>query len=124
MALLFDTHALVWFGLGDRRFGPEALAAITSGREVILVSAVTAYEFADLNRRGRFKADLPLEEALASLEARVIDFPGECWSIAAGLPPIHRDPVDRMLIAHAIHAGCALVTADATIRSYPVRTIW
>lgn len=124
MALLFDTHALVWFGLGDRRFGAEAFAAVARGRDEVLVSAVTAYEFADLNRRGRFEVDLPLEEALASLSARVIDYPAECWSIAANLPLLHRDPVDRMLIAHAMHADLPLVTADATIRSYPVRTIW
>jgi PIN domain nuclease of toxin-antitoxin system len=36
----------------------------------------------------------------------------------------HGDPVDRMLIAHALHAGLTLVTADETIRRYPVPTIW
>jgi PIN domain nuclease of toxin-antitoxin system len=43
---------------------------------------------------------------------------------ADSLPDIHRDPVDRMLIAHAIAAGLVLVTADRQIDRYPVRTLW
>lgn len=54
----------------------------------------------------------------------VIDYPAEAYHVADSLPDIHRDPVDRMLIAHALHAGLPIVTADATIRRYPVRTIW
>ena len=85
---------------------------------------MTAYEFADLNRRGRFGVDLPLAILLELLDAQVIDYPAECWRLAAELPPLHRDPVDRMMVAHAIHAGLTLVSADETIRRYPVQTIW
>jgi len=37
---------------------------------------------------------------------------------------LHRNPADRMLICHSRLAGLTLVTADATIRSYPVETLW
>ena len=50
----------------------------------------------------------------------VVDLPASCWRIAAELPPIHRDPVDRMLIAHALAGDMTLATADANIRRYPV----
>ncbi len=40
------------------------------------------------------------------------------------LPPIHSDPFDRMLVCQAIAHGLALMTPDASLRKYPVRTVW
>ncbi len=124
MAILIDTHALVWLATDDPGLSATARDVITDGENSVLVSAVTAYEFVDLNRRGRFGTDLPLDLLLRRLHAEIVDFPAPCWPLAATLPLIHRDPVDRMLIAHAIHADLTLVTADATMRAYPVRTLW
>ncbi|WP_368039917.1 PIN domain-containing protein [Sphingomonas bacterium] len=50
--------------------------------------------------------------------------PLDIWRLLATMPMLHRDPVDRMLIAHAIHDNLTLVTADAMIRRYPVRSLW
>lgn len=54
------------------------------------------------------------------MEFSVLDLPSECWTRAAALPQIHKDPVDRMLVAHALVGGMTLATADANIRRYPV----
>lgn len=121
---MIDTHALVWTATAPSRLSEAARRALSDGAETLLVSAVTAYEYADLNRRGRFGVDLPLQAILDQFDARVVDFPAACWSIAAALPQLHFDPVDRMLVAHAIHDDHTLITADATIRRYPVRTLW
>jgi PIN domain nuclease of toxin-antitoxin system len=67
-------------------------------------------------------ADFPTVAEVLGLV--LLDTPSELWRIAALLPDIHRDPMDCILIAHAIHADLTLVTADAKMRSYPVRTIW
>ena len=89
------------------------------------VSAVVAYEFADLAWRGRFEPGTPpLGELLNRLEATVMPFPSEAWRLTPLLPPIHRDPIDRMLVAHAIHADLTIVTADKLVREYPVRSLW
>lgn len=124
MAMLIDTHALAWIASDDPRLSHGARDAVTDGRARMLVSAVTAYEFADMNQRGRFGADLPLDQLLRRLDAEVLDFPAACWRLAVSLPPIHRDPVDRMLVAHAIHVDAALISADAHIHRYPVRWLW
>ncbi len=124
MAILIDTHALAWIGVGDPRLSEAARDAILDPDEQVLISAVTAYEFVDLNHRGRFGADLPFSDIAAQLEASVLDYPAACSVIAGLLPPIHLDPVDRMLIAFAIHADLPIVTADAAIPQYPVRVIW
>lgn len=124
MAILLDTQAIVWAVTDNPRLSVPALDAITDGKEQVFISAVTAYEFTDLNRRGRFDADLPFADVVLQLEATLLDYPASLWTIADGLPGIHLDPVDRMLVAHAIHTGLTLVTADAKIREYPVRTLW
>ena len=123
-ALLIDTQALVWVATGSSRLSAVAAAAMTDGTRTLLISAVTAFEFVDLNRRGRFAADLPFAALLDRLDAEVVDYPGEIWPIIDSLPRLHGDPVDRMLIAHAVHLDAILVTADATMRRYPVRSLW
>lgn len=75
-------------------------------------------------RRVRSGADLPLQPLLDVLEAEEVDLPSRCWTIADRLPDHHRDPVDRMLIAHAILDDHELLTSDVTIKAYPVRTLW
>jgi PIN domain nuclease of toxin-antitoxin system len=90
----------------------------------LYVSAVTAWEYADLQHRGRFPPEADLTQTLELLNATVLDYPAGAWRLAFGLPDLHRDPVDRMLIAHAIHADFTLVSADETIRSYPGRSLW
>jgi PIN domain nuclease of toxin-antitoxin system len=122
LALLIDTQAIVWIATAPEKLSAAAREALE--RETLFVSAVTAFEFADLNRRERFDADLPLSPLLERLGATALDYPAGAWSIATALPDLHRDPVDRMLIAHAIHADLTLVTADSTIHRYPLRWLW
>ena len=80
-------HALVWTATAPSRLSEAARQTLSNGTETLLVSAVTAYEYADLNRRGRFGVDLPLQGILDQFAAQVIDFPAACSSIAAALPP-------------------------------------
>ena len=94
--------------------------AITNAGERLFVSSVIAFEYIDLLQRGRFKDPVTFEQLMGVLEFAVLGFPHDAWRIAETLPLIHRDPVDRMLIAHALTEGMTLVTADANIRRYPV----
>jgi PIN domain nuclease of toxin-antitoxin system len=122
--LLLDTQILVWVPLNDRRLSPSAIQAIRSPGNSLHISAAVAFEFADLQGRKRFPIQDPIDFLAELIGFSVVDFPAEAWAIAATLPNIHRDPVDRMLIAHAILGGFTLVTADRTIRRYPVETLW
>lgn len=90
----------------------------------MFVSAVTAWEYVDLWQRGRIPEAAHFAELHDVMDFALLDFPGSAWSLASGLPSIHRDPVDRMLIAHAIAADLILVTADEAMRRYPVKSLW
>jgi PIN domain nuclease of toxin-antitoxin system len=108
---------------GDRRLRPDVRRAITDPETSLHVSAVIAYEYADLQARRRLPVTETLDELAERFDLTFEALPAGCWRIASGLPPIHRDPVDRMLIAHALAEGWALATADANIRRYPVDCI-
>lgn len=124
MALLIDTHVLIWIGAGDSRLPPQVRSRLFYPDEELFVSAVTAYEYADLHHRGRIPQAAELVGLQDLLDFRTIDFPADLWAIAATLPPVHGDPVDRMLIAHAMALDMELVSADQVIRRYPVRIAW
>ena len=123
MRLLLDTHILVWAPTGDPRLSNAAIAALENPESELFVSAVTAFEFADLQKRGRFAMTEPLSDFADLMGLQFIDFPGACWTLAASLPDIHRDPVDRMLVAHALARDMTLVTADEMMRRYPVKLL-
>lgn len=124
LALLIDTHALIWIGEGNPRLPESVRARLFDPDAALFVSAVTAYEYADLQHRGRLPAAAGFAELQDQLLFEVLDFPADLWPVAATLPPIHGDPVDRMLIAHAISLDMELVSADKAIRQYPVKTVW
>jgi PIN domain nuclease of toxin-antitoxin system len=107
-------------GERDKRLRAEWVEAIVSPENSLHVSAVVAFELlrppvAPENCHRR--TDLGIDGAV---RLRGGSLPADAWRLAARLPPIHRDPVDRRLIAHALMKGMTLLTADANIRHYPV----
>ncbi len=117
-----DTHVLVWLPAGDQRLRAQVVDLLADPDASFAISAVTAWEYADLRQRGRLAAAPRLDAVLESLGGTVMEFPPAAWRRADNLPPIHGDPVDRMLIAHAQETGMTLITYDANIRRYPVAT--
>lgn len=124
VGLLIDTQTLVWFSSNDKRLSNVAYDVMSNGSSELFVSAVVAWDFSDLERRGRFPPVAKFADIIEILSITVLDFPADAWQILQFLPALHRDPVDRMLIAHAIHADLTLITADAKSRGYPVKWIW
>lgn len=106
---------------GDPRLRQVDEAVLADPSRPLCISAVVAFELADLQHRGRIALEEPLDFLQPKMDLQLLDLPADCWRIAAQLPAIHRDPVDRMLIAHAMLDDMILVTADRTIRRYPVR---
>ena len=124
MDLLIDTHALIWAVEGSRRLSAQARDALLDPANKLFASGVTAWEFADLRARRRLPALANLQVVIDLLSLTVLDVPSDLWKLADSLPDLHGDPTDRMLIAHASHSDLTLMTADATIRSSPIRTLW
>jgi PIN domain nuclease of toxin-antitoxin system len=120
MRLLLDTHILIWLVLNDRRLSAKQRDAIADPDNALLISPVVAYELAHLQITGRIPLQEPVDRLQELVGFQLIALPPETWRSVAGLPDIHRDPIDRLLIAHALCSESSLVTADANIRRYPV----
>ena len=119
--LLLDSHVWLWWRTLDRRLSPGTRAAITNAHEVYL-SVASAWELAIKSQLGKLK--IPRDLDLAAVFARggfvPVPITIEHALVAAGLPPIHRDPFDRMLVAQARVEGLTLVTADPVLSRYDV----
>ncbi|MEJ7730411.1 MAG: type II toxin-antitoxin system VapC family toxin [Polyangiaceae bacterium] len=124
MIVLLDTHALLW-ALGDsERLSPPAREIIEDAGNVVLTSAASAWEIAIKRALGRLSVPDDLEAVVdaAGFTRRTITFADA--QRAGQLPPHHRDPFDRMLVAQALVDGVPVVSCDPLIARYPVQVLW
>ena len=108
---------------GDRRLKQSWRDVIAAPDTELYVSGVIAFEFTELLQRRRLPIDETISDLVSRFDLIVEPFPAGCWEKLAELPPIHRDPVDRMLVAHALTEARELMTADANIQRYPVACV-
>ena len=120
MRLLLDTHILVWIVLNDARLSDAQRRVLADPENQLFLNPVVTYEISHLQRARRIPLREPIDRLQQLVGFALIDMPQNIWRVVAGLPDIHRDPLDRLLIAHALTEGMTLITADAHIRRYPV----
>jgi PIN domain nuclease of toxin-antitoxin system len=123
MRLLLDTHILIWLVLDDRRLSEAQRSALIDPDNAIILSPVIAYELTHLQRIRRIPLSEPIDRLQELTGFELVDLPRDSWRSAAELPDIHRDPIDRLLVSHALCDDMSIVTADANIRRYPVPCI-
>jgi PIN domain nuclease of toxin-antitoxin system len=120
--LLLDTHLLIWIPIGDRRLRPAARALLTDPAHEFLFSAASVWEIAI--KRGRNKTDFAFDpreirRQMIANGYEELSVDGSHAVFVDSLPPIHKDPFDRLLIAQAMVEGITLLTADPVIARYP-----
>ncbi|HVH75356.1 MAG TPA: type II toxin-antitoxin system VapC family toxin [Stellaceae bacterium] len=121
MRILLDTHILLWAISTPERLGAQVRAAILNTGNEVLFSAASIWEIAIKAglRRGDFVAD-PNAVVEEASDLGFIELPVRSAAAArvADLPPIHRDPFDRLLVAQAIEEPAVLYTADGQLLAY------
>lgn len=120
MRLLLDSHVLLWWLDGGERLGPAAVEAVADGGNDAIVSVATLWELAIKQGTGELEIDGDLRVHLLDEGFTELPVTGPHAHAVAGLPPHHRDPFDRMLVAQARVEGLTLVTADRRLASYDV----
>ena len=121
--LLLDTHAFVWWLTEVSKLAEGTRAAIADPRNEVFVSAVTGWEVAVKRAKGRMTAPDNLSAMIDERGFTQLPLTFYHAEQAGSLPMHHKDPFDRCLIAQAQAEGLVLVTRDARIPLYGVRTM-
>jgi PIN domain nuclease of toxin-antitoxin system len=122
MKLLLDTHLLLWTANESSRLSHTARKLINDLDNELLFSAASLWEIAIKNSLGRddFRVDARvLRRGLLDNGYLNLPITGEHAVAIDSLPPIHRDPFDRILIAQATVEGITLLTVDPLVAKYP-----
>lgn len=122
MKLLLDTHLLLWAAQGVEHLPLNAHALMSDPENELLFSVASLWEIVIKNGLGRkdFKVDpRVLRRSLLDNDYHELPILSEHAVAIGTLPPIHKDPFDRILVAQAIVEGITLVTADEQVAKYP-----
>ena len=128
MKLLLDTHLLLWAAGEPERLSKQARSMIGNADNELLFSAASLWEVAI--KRGLGRKDFNVDARLLRrglLDNGYGELPIISDHVVAteSLPPIHKDPFDRILVAQATVEGVTLLTIDSLVSQYPgpIRTV-
>jgi PIN domain nuclease of toxin-antitoxin system len=118
--LLLDTHVLLWFLDNPALLREEARIAIANPRNAVYVSSVCFQEIVIKSAIGKLNCAQPILPLLAANKFTALPITPEHALAMAALPPHHRDPFDRQLLAQCAVEGLRLVTRDGRLGCYDV----
>lgn len=115
--VLLDTHVLLWALAGHRRLPAEARRLMDE--HDVVVSAASIWEVAIKAGLGKLQVDpLAVQQALEPSGFDELPVTAAHAAAVASLPPHHRDPFDRLLVAQALAEHLVLVTTDEQLAPY------
>jgi PIN domain nuclease of toxin-antitoxin system len=121
MRLLVDTHLLLWAAASSRRLPQVARRLLEDPANEVLFSAASLWEIVikAALRKSDFKVDVALfRPALVGMGFSELPVSGAHAQRLASLPPIHKDPFDRMLVAQSLAEPLVLLTNDGVLAGY------
>ncbi|AJW47683.1 MULTISPECIES: type II toxin-antitoxin system VapC family toxin [Ralstonia] len=121
MKLLLDTHLLLWAAGQPDKLSRDTLALIQDPTHELVFSAASLWEVAI--KRGLGRQDFRVDPRLLRrglLDNGYLELPitSEHTVMVDSLPPLHKDPFDRILVAQSLVEGILLVTADPIVAQY------
>ena len=126
MNLLLDTHVFLWLQTEPERLG-EDLRIVEDERNALLLSAASSWEIAikyQLRKLPLPQApDRYVPERMRAIGAQPLAVEHPHTLAVATLPPLHRDPFDRLLVAQAMLLDLTIATADPAVAQYGVSTV-
>lgn len=128
MRLLLDTHAFLWFILDDPQLSPAAKAIIEDSANEVAISPASYWEIAI--KIGLRKYSLPqpyqpfIDSQITTNDFRILHIEPRHTSLLTSMPPHHKDPFDRLLVAQAIVEDIPIVSVDPRLDAYAVTRVW
>lgn len=128
MRLLLDTHVFLWAAADDPRLSATARALLADPANELLFSPASAWEILIKSAIGKLRvgpdAVAFIRQQTAALRVVVLSIQLAHVLEIDSLPPLHKDPFDRLLVGQARAEGVAILTDDDHIRRYPVQLAW
>jgi PIN domain nuclease of toxin-antitoxin system len=125
--ILLDTHVVVWWLEDAGRLSRRAVTVLENRDNQVLISAAVGWELAIKMNVGKLKPRSildGLDRILEQQEFSELPISLEMAVLAGLLPPHHRDPFDRMLVAQAQSLKVPILSADAILDRYDVKRLW
>lgn len=122
MKLLLDTHLLLWAAAMPKKLPVAVRRMIDDASHEPLFSAASLWEVAIKNQLGREDFHVEprvLRRALLDNGYTELVITSEHAVATDTLPPLHKDPFDRLLVAQAQTEGISLLTSDTMVAKYP-----
>jgi len=124
--MLLDTCALLWLAYDQTRFSAGTLKKIDEA-PIVFITSVSGFEIGLKYKAGKLKLPVPPREWISAIlrhhDLGIIDLDIEISIKATELPPIHKDPCDRFIIAAALDRDLPVVTADQRFVDYGVKVL-
>lgn len=118
MHILLDTHIFLWWLKDDGQLSQKARLLITDA-DAVFLSSVSIWEAAIKMQLGKLNVEIDaLVNAIESEGFSELPFTTKHAAQVSRLPPHHRDPFDRALVAQAICEPLRLITSDLALKSY------
>ena len=127
MRILLDTHIFLWFISGDTQLSTDVRDSIRDPDNEVYLSAVSVWETIVKYQLGKLPLPehpgkyLPKQRDLHQIASLALDESSVVQ--LTNLPPLHRDPFDRMLICQALQNALTIATVDKAIRAYSVNVM-
>jgi PIN domain nuclease of toxin-antitoxin system len=127
MRLLLDTHVWLWLVAAPERLSGEARSLLESSTTQLYLSAASGWELSIKQALGRLElggsAEIVVAELMLRSDVGPLSITHQHALRAGGLPPHHRDPFDRLLIAQAQLEALPIMTADVAFALYDVERV-
>jgi PIN domain nuclease of toxin-antitoxin system len=124
MKILLDTCEFLWLVVGDAKMSAMVSAAIRDPDNEVFLSVVSFWEISIKFNLGKLSLPQPPAQFIPQQREKHLLAPRPLNESAVaqlgGLPALHRDPFDRMLICQALAHGLKLASSDPLIPQYPV----
>jgi len=127
MAFLLDTHTFLWFAEGSLLLPDPITRTILDPEKTCFISAASFWEITIKIQLGKLELKFSMEDLYRFAERNEIEvIPINEHHLLAllKLEYINKDPFDRMIVAQAISENLTLLSADETLKGYPVSILW
>jgi PIN domain nuclease of toxin-antitoxin system len=126
--LLLDTHALLWFYLGDSQLSRPAQDSIIDPNNIKLISPASYWEIAIKLSIQKYTLQVSydefIQEAVFDNGFEILPIEPRHTAALISLTFHHKDPFDRMLIAQPTVEGIPIVSVDSKFDPYPITRLW